>query len=75
MSVVEEVGNKQLLLKYQSNTDISFLNLLLLPNTFLNDHLTNSVFVNDDFEDEILSCRIQVLHLLLAVTFDCVEED
>ena len=32
-------------------------------------------FVNDDFEDEILCCRIQLLHLLLAVTFDCVEED
>ena len=30
--------------------------------------------MNDDFEDEILSCRIQLLHLLLAVTFDCVEE-
>ena len=35
----------------------------------------NYVFVNDDFKDEILSCRIQLLHRLLAVTFDCGEED
>ena len=39
------------------------------------DHQTNSVFVNDDFEDESLSCRIQLLHLFLAVKFDCVEKD
>ena len=27
------------------------------------------------FKDEILSCRIQLLHRLPFVTFDCVEED
>ena len=31
--------------------------------------------MNDDFEDRILSCKIQLFHRLLAVTFDCVEED
>ena len=31
--------------------------------------------MNDDFEDRILSCKIQLLHHLPSVTFDCVEED
>ena len=60
---------------YQSNTDIFVWILLPQPNKLSIDHQTNSVFVNDDFEDEILSCRIQLLHLLLAVTSDFVEED
>ena len=30
--------------------------------------------MNDDFEDRILFCRIQLLHLVLAAMFDCVEE-
>ena len=60
---------------YQSNTDIFVSILLLQPNKLSIDHQTNCVFVNDDFEDAILSCRIQLLHLLVAVTFDCVEED
>ena len=53
----------------------SFGILLLQPNKLSIDHQTKLVFVNDDFEDEILSCRIQLLHLLLVVTSDCVEED
>ena len=56
---------------YLSNTDIFVWILLLQPNKLSNDYQFNSVFVNDDFEDEILSCRIQLLHLILAVTFDC----
>ena len=56
---------------YQSNTDIFVSILLLQPNKHSIDHQTNFVFVNDDFEDEMSSCRIQLLHLLLAVTFDC----
>ena len=56
---------------YQSNTDISFLILLLLPNKISNAHQTNAVLVMNDFEDEILFCRIQLLHLFLAVLFDC----
>ena len=74
-SVLEAHGGKGLFLNYQSNTDIFFSNLLLLPNKLSNDHQTNAVLVKNDCEDEILSCRIQLLHLLLAVTFDCVEED
>ena len=45
------------------------------PNTLSIDHQTKLVFVNDDFEDRILSCKIQLLHRLPSVTFDCVEED
>ena len=60
----------------QNNTDIFVWILLLQPNKLSIDHQTNSVFVNDDdFEDEILSFKIQLLHLLLAVTSDCIEED
>ena len=66
---------RELFPNYQSNTDIFVSILLLQPNKLSIDHQTNYVFVNDDFEDEILSCKIQLLHLLLAVTFDCVEED
>ena len=74
-NVLEEHGGRELFPNYQSNIDIFVSILLLQPNKLSNDHQTNYVFVNDDFEDEILSCRIQLLHLLLAVTFDCVEED
>ena len=66
-NVLEEHGGRELFLNYQSNTDIFVWILLLQPNKPSIDHQTNSVFVNDDFEDEILSCRIQLLHLLLAV--------
>ena len=47
---------------YQSNTDIFFSILLLQPNKLSIDHQTNSVFVNDDFEEKIdlakLNCSI-----------------
>ena len=46
---------------YQSNTVISFLNLLLLPNKISNDHQTNAVLVRNGFEDEILFSRIELL--------------
>ena len=59
-------------LKYQSNTDIFFLILLLLPNKLSIDHRTNSVFEDDGLVDGIFSCRIELLHLLLDVTSDCV---
>ena len=72
---MEEHGDRELFLNHQSNTDILVSNLLLQPNELSNDHQTNSVFVNDDFEDEILSCKIKLLHRLPSVTFDCVEED
>ena len=68
-------GGRELFPNYQSNTDIFVWILLLQPNKLFIDHQTNSVSVNDDFEDEILSCRIELLHLFLAVPFDCVEED
>ena len=69
-----EHGGKESFLKYQSNTDIFFLILLLLPSKLSNDHLTNKKFVND-FEDKIWFSKIELLHLLPAVLFDCVEED
>ena len=71
----EEHGGRELLPKYQSNTDIFVWILRLQPNKLSIDHQTNAVLVNDDFEDRIFSCRIQLLHRLSSVTFDCVEED
>ena len=74
-SVPEEHGGKELFQNYQSNTDIFFLNLLLLPSKISNDHLTNKKFVKIDSEDETWFSRIELIHLFLAVLFDCVEED
>ena len=75
-NVLEEHGGRELFPNHQSNTGIFFSNLLLQPNKLSNDHQTNAVFVNDDFEDRIfLSCKIQLLHRLPSGTFDCVEED
>ena len=51
LNVLEELGNKQLFLKYQCNTDISFLLLLLLPSMLSNDRQTNKVLVEIDSED------------------------
>ena len=45
LNVLEELGNRELFLKYQCSTDISFLLLLLLPSMPSNDHQTNTVFV------------------------------
>ena len=58
----------------QSNTDI-FAWILLQPNKLSIDHRTNSVFEDDGLVDGILSCRIELLHLVLDVISDCVEED
>ena len=51
LSVLEELGGKQLFLKYQSSTDIFFLILLLLPSMLSNDRPTNVALVEIDFED------------------------
>ena len=59
----------------QSNTDIFVWVLRLQPNKLSIDHRTNFVFEDDGLVDGILSCRIELLHLLLDVTSDCVEED
>ena len=75
LNVLEKHGGKGLFPNYQSNTDISFLNLLLLPNKISNAHRTNAVLVSNDFEDEILFSRIELLDPLPSVLFDCVEED
>ena len=68
-SVLEELGlgGKGFFPYYQSNTEISFSNRLLKPNELSNDHQTNAVpvLVNDDFEDRIQFCRIQLLHHIL----------
>ena len=64
-----------MILNYQSNTDIFVWILHLQPNKLSIDHLTNSVFENDDLGDGISFCRIELLHLLLDVISDCVEED
>ena len=60
---------------YQSNTDIFVWVLRLQPNKLSIDHRTNFVFEDGGLADGILSCRIELLHLLLDVTSDCVEED
>ena len=52
LSVLEELGDKQLFLKHQCSTDISFLLLLLLPSMLSNDHPTKKEFVEIDFEDK-----------------------
>ena len=74
-NVLEEHGGKESFPNHQSNTDTFFSNLLLQPNTLSIDHQTKLVFVNDDFEDRILSCKIQLLHRLPSVTSHYVEED
>ena len=70
-----EHGDRYLIPNYQSNTDIFVWILRLQPNKLSINHRTNFVFEDDDFVDGILFCRIELLHLLLVVTFDCVEED
>ena len=70
-NVLEELGGKQLFPNDQSNTDIFVWILRLQTNKLSIDHQTNSVLVNDDLRDGILSCRIELLHLLLNVTSDC----
>ena len=72
---LEELGDKQLFLKYQCSTDISFLVLLLLPSIISNDHLPNVVLVEIGSEDNSLSSRIELLRRLLVVLFETVEED
>ena len=67
--------SKELFPNYQSNTDIFVWILRLQPNKLSIDRRTNFVFEDDGLEDEILSFRTQLLHLLLAVTSDYVEED
>ena len=69
-----EHGGKESFLKYQSNTDIFFLILLLLPSKLSNDHLTNKKFVND-FEDKFWFSKIELLHHLFVVLVENVEED
>ena len=64
--VPEEIGGTRFFPNYQSNTDISFSNFLLLPNLLPNklsiDHRTYSVFENDGLGDGIffveLNCSI-----------------
>ena len=47
LNVLEELGNKQLFLKHQCNTDISFLLLLLLPSMLSIYRQTNEEFVGN----------------------------
>ena len=47
----EELGDKQLFLKHQCNTDIFFSLLLLLPSMPSNDRQTSKEFVEIDSED------------------------
>ena len=72
---LEELGDKQLFLKYQCSSDISFLVLLLLPSIISNDRLTNVILVEIDFDDNSWSCRIELLRRFLVVLFESVEED
>ena len=51
LNVLEELGDKQLFLKHQCNTDISFLLLLLLPSMLSIDCQTSKEFVKIDSED------------------------
>ena len=44
LNVLEKLGDKQLFLKYQWSTDISFSILLLLPSKLSHDHPTNKAF-------------------------------
>ena len=59
-NVLEKHGGREFFPNHQNNTDIFFSNLLLKPNKLSIDHQTNAVFVNDDFEDRILSCKNSV---------------
>ena len=72
LNVLEELGDKQLFLKYQCNTDISFLLLLLLPSIISNDRPTTTVLVEIDSEDKSLSSNIELLRRLLIVLFESV---
>ena len=51
LNVLEELGDKQLFLKYQCSTDISFLLLLLLPSMLSNDHPTKKGLVDIDSDE------------------------
>ena len=52
LNVLEELGDKQLFLKHQCSTDISFsLLLLLLPSMTSNDRQTHKEFVEIESED------------------------
>ena len=75
LNVLEELGDKQLFLKYQCSTDISFLLLLLLSSIISNDRQTSAVRVEIDSEENSLSSRIELLRRLLVVLFESVEED
>ena len=55
---------------YQSNTDMSFSNLLLLPNKMSNDHQTNAVYLWGLISKMKLN-SVELLHLLPAVLLDC----
>ena len=59
LSLLEELGDKQLCLKHQCSTDISFL-LLLLPSIISNDRPTNVVLVEIDSEDNSLFSSLRV---------------
>ena len=75
LSVLEELGGKQLFLKYQSSTDISFLLLLLLPSMLSIDCQTNEEFVGIDSEDVLYFPRHEPLHPLLVALAVSDEED
>ena len=51
LNVLEELGDKQLFLKHQCSTDISFSLLLLLPSMLSNDRQSNNEFVEIGSED------------------------
>ena len=51
LNVLEELGDKQLFLKHQCNTDISFSILLLLPSRLSIDRQTNKKLLEIDSED------------------------
>ena len=75
LNVLEELGDKQLFLKYQSSTDIFFLILLLLPSMFSNNRETNKELVGIDSEDVLQFSRIELLRLLLNAHVVSDEED
>ena len=68
-------STKQLFLKHQCSTDISFLLLLLLPSMISNDRQTNKEFAETESEDVLEFSRIEPLHHLLVVLSENVEED
>ena len=64
---LEELGDKESLLKNQYNTEIYFCFLLLLPWCSSTIHQTNVENAQNGSEDNLLFSRIQPLHLLLVV--------